>query len=315
MKKEERTNRGVVVMCLLMVAQVFLYQQVSAVPNMEPTALPVDQATEKTEKEEGIVSIPFKFLPSFRTTKDSCGVEKLIKEEGNGTLEVPVNELAVVLVDTWNNNDPEEGEPASGYLKNLQELLEKCRKSGVTVIHAPNHPVVDKYPQYYTLRDTVAKVMESYPQSKSTPVFLDWPESNNKYYDLIRNNRSEGSAPAYFFSPKSKRDISRFLTPLEDEFVVSTHNEFRYVLWKQGIKVILYTGGSLNECMLHRDTGINLLAGSDTRRTRFAIVVVEDCTYIMDSPETSYDEAKQAMLDYYKMKIAVVAHSKKMIFK
>jgi hypothetical protein len=88
--------------------------------------------------------------------------------------------------------------------------------------------------------------------------------------------------------------------------------EFRYVLWKERIKLLLYLGGALNECMQHRDTGINILAGTDSRRTPFTIVILEDCSTAMGSPEISSKMAAKVMLDYFKFKIAFTTNSKQL---
>ena len=76
----------------------------------------------------------------------------------------------------------------------------------------------------------------------------------------------------------------------------------------------MYIGGALNECMQHRDAGINLLAGSDSRRIPITIVVMEDCSEAMASPQFSAETAAKAMLDYFKFKIAFTANSNELQF-
>jgi hypothetical protein len=155
--------------------------------------------------------------------------------------------------------------------------------------------------------------MLDYAHDRLTPPFLMWPprDTSAKTWEI----REKGRAPWYKVYPTKKRDISRFLRPLENEFVLSSYNEFRYVLWKKRIKVLLYVGGALNECILHRDAGINLLAGSDSKRTEFTIVVLSDCTYSMGSPRFDSETTKLVMLDYYMYKITFVANSKDLSFK
>lgn len=92
-------------------------------------------------------------------------------------------------------------------------------------------------------------------------------------------------------------------------------NEFCYVLWQHKIKLLLYAGGALNECMQHRDTAINFLAGSDSRRTGFTIVVLEDCSYAKSTPRLSEPDMAHAMLEYFKCKIAFAGNSKAISFK
>ena len=83
---------------------------------------------------------------------------------------------------------------------------------------------------------------------------------------------------------------------------------------KRGVKLLLYIGGALNECMQHRDTGINYLAGVDSQRTAFTIAVLEDCSSAFDTPHFGAKTTAQVMLDYFKCKIAFVANSKEVEF-
>lgn len=142
---------------------------------------------------------------------------------------------------------------------------------------------------------------------------MNWPDKN-EYKTKIDGARSEGRTAEYLLNPRNERDISKYFLPLSNEYVVSSYDEYRYVLWKEKIKVILYTGGSLNECMLHRDTGINLLAGADSGRTNFTLVVLEDCVFTLSCSKDNYLVTKQVMLDYYKQKIAVVSASDRVKF-
>jgi hypothetical protein len=78
-----------------------------------------------------------------------------------------------------------------------------------------------------------------------------------------------------------KEKISKLLWPddnRENEFLVRYQDEFRYVLWKNKIKNLIYIGGAIDECMLHRSYGINELVGRDENRTKFTIYVLEDFT-------------------------------------
>ena len=249
------------------------------------------------------VKIPVKFYPPGFLESQSTDSES--------TFELPTSEVALVLVDTWNHSDPAEGQPPPQHTQNTQALLNACREHGITMIHAPNHPVVDKYPQYHTIKETV---QDFWPQDPpENPPLLDWPPKDNNIYKQAQKMRSDASTPSPS-SNRKERDISRFLLPLEDEYVLATHNEFRYVLWQHKIKLLLYVGGALNECMQHRDTAINLLAGTDSRRTGFTIVVLEDCCYAKSTPRLSETDMAHAMLEYFKCKIAFAGNSKHISF-
>jgi hypothetical protein len=256
------------------------------------------------------ITIPFQFLPTYRLINDT----ELSCTEGEGSFEVPVDEVAIVLIDTWNSFESDKNAEMQNFFSRLDKFLKLCRENNVTVIHAPNHPVVDKYPQYHEIKSEVEEFMEGYPRIDTTvPPYLSWPVKN-EYKTKIDGLRSEGRTAEYHLNPRSTRDISKYFLPLSNEYVVSSYDEYRYVLWKEKIKVILYTGGSLNECMLHRDTGINLLAGTDSGRTNFTLVVLEDCVFTLSCSKDNYLLTKQVMLDYYKQKIAVVSASDRLRF-
>ena len=249
--------------------------------------------------------IPVKFYPP--------GNLGHIDTDARGTFELPASEVALVLVDTWNSGDPEVGQDPPEDIKPTQNFLQTCRKHGVTVIHAPNHPVVDRYPQYHSIKETV---QDFWPQEPpENPPFLDWPPKTNTVYTQARDMRANALTEDYALKHKvTERDISRFLLPLDDEYVLATHNEFRYVLWQHKIKLLLYVGGALNECMQHRDTAMNLLVGVDSRISGFTLVVLEDCSFAKPTPGLGERAMAHAMFEYFKCKIAFVANSKEIAF-
>jgi hypothetical protein len=260
-----------------------------------------------------ILQLPVRYLPKYRIESDEEGNKHLIKEEGHAILNVPTDEIALVLVDT--RGSPDESTEAGPMRLNQKRLLEKCREHGVTVIHAPNHPVVDKYPQYHRLKAEVDSFVNKYdlvPPHRLS--FLSWPSRSNRIWQETQRIRGEGRAPAFVISPNSEKDISRHLTPLSNEYVLCSNLEFRYILCKERISLLLYVGGALNECMLHRETGINILAGIDGQRVPITIVVLEDCSSAMESPDVDSSTAAKVMLDYFENKIAFVANSEDLRF-
>lgn len=262
-----------------------------------------------------VCSIEARYLPVYRVREGSKGKKDIVMKEGRITLTVPASEIALVLLDTW--DEPQNDMPLSPLLRSQKAILEKCREHGVKIIHAPGHPAVDRYPQYLALKTEVEGLMKKYGAYPNQPLppFLDWPGFyNNEVWQRAEMLRAKGRLPQYKLRPRTEIGISRHLKPLGDEYVLSSYLEFRYVLWKNKIKLLLYIGGSLNECMLQRDTGINLLAGSDSRRIPITVVVLGDCSSAMGSPGLDSEAARKAMLEYYKFKIAFVADSKNICF-
>ncbi len=267
------------------------------------------------------MSIPVRYLPNLILQEHPDGTSKVVREYGRTTIEVPSHEVALVMVDLWDGSDPPSGIEPEGRNKNIKNFLEKCRLHGVTIIHAPNHPVVGKYKQYYDLRAEVNSYLGryDYPHTQLIrragwrignyykEVLYQWPPADlsTEYQDI----RIQGRAAAYKVRPKAERDISRFFKPRPDEFVLVTSDEFRYALWIRKIKVLIYVGGATNECMLHRPTGINRLAGMDDERSNFVIVVMGDCSNAIQSLWCSDDAVDRVMLDYMMTKIAFVGNS------
>jgi len=225
-------------------------------------------------------------------------------KDHSGVLEAGVEQAALVLVDMWNWDDPEEGEKAPDYLVNTQTCLAACRAKGMTIIHAPNYPLTDRYPQHQAIEEEA----EAFAPKTDIPDHMAWPPrdcSTRVQEQALRKAHDMSDAERQ--TMLDKRRISRYALPEDDELVIRTHNTFRYALWKRGITLLVYVGGALNECMLHRDTSLNRITGSDNTRSNFSVVVLEDCVYAMPSGGRPRGENVEAMLNYYRRKIAFTA--------
>lgn len=261
----------------------------------------------------GHLQIPVSFLPDYHPVLRPDGMTVWKEIYGSHDLSVPVANAALVLVDVWNNGDPPQGQPPSVELANIITLVRRAREAGLLVIHAPNFPVVERYDQYHTL----ARETELFYEQQGTDIVQTDPyqqfDPDHTVYDRFRTMRSEHRAKAHNPSEPA-RDISRFVQPLPTEPVVATYAQFRYLLHREGITTLFYTGGALNECMLMRDTGINVLAGMDTRRLPFTIVVLRDCSTALSSPRHDAAMTKDVMLDFYMRKIAFVGQASDLNF-
>lgn len=262
------------------------------------------------------VSILVRFLPDYdieylpdRTVRKSL-------KYGRGVVEATTDKVALVLVDCWEYvNRPRE---PSGHYKNIAALLEKARAHGITIIHAPNHPVVDKYSTYHALHREVDSFLRlDFPQ-KVVLCVLDllmirhkeinkWPPAG--FCREVYQMRQEARTLHYMGEPPSERKIAHFLRPREGEFVVESSEEFRYVLWLRKINLLLYVGGATNECILHRPTGVLNLVGSN-----YVIVLLGDCTAPSPSPWCDNEVVQKVFEDYYMRSIGYVANSKEIIW-
>lgn len=170
---------------------------------------------------------------------------------GRGTIETTSDRIALVLVDTWEYSSDPMPEPA-GHYRNIAALLGEARAHGVTIIYAPNHPVVDKYVQYQTLHrevdsfvgsslfEEMRRVLPSPSQDRRQELY-EWPPPEFRLE--VDQMRREAKTKHYMARPSGERDIPYFLQPKENEFVVESSNELRYLLWLRGIYVLLYGGG------------------------------------------------------------------------
>ena len=86
----------------------------------------------------------------------------------------------------------------------------------------------------------------------------------------------------------------------------------RYVIWRHQIKLLLYMGGAMNECLLLRPTGINRLRNAmpDEKETLpITIVALEDCSVASGSSKFDNTLFKKAISDFYKKNIALISSS------
>lgn len=246
------------------------------------------------------VMIPVRFLSG--KTPDG----RLAEQQGE--LKVKSNDIALILVDTWGAQ-----RDTTRTVRHIAALLSACRKHHITIIHAPNYPVVEKYDQYFKIRKIVRLATAQYYSRRFEMPFLNWPPGDNYAVKQSRKLRAtvEKRVPQKSWH---KRKIITALKPRESEFVVQSYEELRYVLYKRKINTLFYAGMALNECILHRETGIYRMSGIGDEPVPFTIVVFEDCVKAM--PTLTYDDKamKQAMLEYYKIRLAFISQSSKLSF-
>lgn len=251
--------------------------------------------------------LPVEFLPKYSVVQDRNRYEKLEISTGKDTLVLSTENVGLILIDTWGSKN--EDSIPNGRVKRQKLFLQRARNSNVTIIHAPNKPVVDKYPQYHRIKKIVLDSLHNYKNPKILPVFLEYPSYENEIYLQQKLIRKSNKAPVYELFPTTDRDISIHLKPEDDEYVVESYKELRYVIWRHQLKLLVYMGGATNECMLHRDTGINRFAGIDKERFPISIVVLEDCSEAGGSTMLNDNLFSIAMFEYLKQKISFISKS------
>ncbi|MDD5727460.1 MAG: hypothetical protein PHV59_02750 [Victivallales bacterium] len=288
-------------------SQLFPFPQMSYIKNYMYLKLTKETSEENNVNNNFKATIPCQYSGYCLNRKNRKEILSIKEYSKNITCQC--SELALVLVDTW-----DQGKNKISLIRNRQKnFLQKCREAGVTIIYANNLLNSSGYIQY---RKLTAEMRINH--IKKTNQIPRYRLNKNKYSDFARKLRIEAKRPYYYIHRLDNiknRSISRFLKPELGDYIVNTFDEFMYVLHKNHIKIIMYMGGSINECMLHRDTGINILAGSDNYNMNYLIILIEDCIKAIRTENFDKETIKKVFLDYLKKKIAFISNSKDIIFK
>ena len=106
------------------------------------------------------------------------------------------------------------------------------------------------------------------------------------------------------------------MIPTKYEYVLSSYEELRYVIWRHNLKLLIYMGGSMNACILTRPSGINRMQNTildNGRALPISIVVLEDCSIIGESIMNS-QSYKMAIVELFKRNYTIIANSEKIKF-
>lgn len=240
----------------------------------------------------------------------------LVDKEKKKVINVTSDKAALVLIDTWEDDS---GKLDNCY-RNIKTLLEQARKHGVTIIHAPSHPVVDRYPQYHALRGEVEAFLQAsffeklvsryYFAIKKGHKLAEWPPEVNVSAGKLKPvmHKFSWKTLASMDTPGSDVDIALCFRPQNDEFVLFTEEELRYVLWRRRIQVLLYAGQRTNGCILDRPAGVLNLGGSN-----YTIVLIGDCSVPFPSPNYSTETVQKVFEEYYRRR-GFVTYSKDIIW-
>ena len=194
--------------------------------------------------------------------------------------DVPLGEIALVLVDVWNNHFSrdtlERIEQVT--VENVVPVVEACRSGGMTVIHAPAWPVAGKSPNLLNLVPANEKARSTYP---NTP---DWPPEEFR--------RKRGPYARYARPPEPQdeervrlraeyRDFHPLVKPVGEEPVVPSGEALHRLCARQGILHLVYVGFNTNACIIRRDYGVYNMGDRG-----YTIILLRDCTTGMETHET-----------------------------
>lgn len=256
------------------------------------------------------VKIPVRMLPDYEVNDGKIVAVKY----GNGRIEIKSHQIALVMIDC---RQIAEGSQLPEYSENIITMLRECRKYGVTIIHSPNSPTIEKYPQYHDLKREIALFKEKSMVEKliSRIADLDRKESvrtwtaarfHSSVYDSVRGPVLDRLR---LISSNTSQDILDQLKPEKDEYVLESLEELFYVLWRRDIKLLFYVGVASNVCMLYRPTGALNLAGSN-----YVAVMLGDCSMPAIGPGDDRQTVRKIIEDFWMSKVGYVASSKEIVW-
>lgn len=239
------------------------------------------------------LEIPVTYLPEYQKIKTPSGKEKVITKYGQKELQINNSEVALVLVDVWEKYwTSKDGTALWGPMRKAKKFLEKARKNGIHIIHAPGNEIAVRYAQNMKLKAETQSFLKLPSAQKA---ISQWPSSEN--FEKLRSSKFSfnASSPA----KTANGNIAKPFRPIKGEAVVGNRNQFRYYLWKNKIKTLIYIGGSTNACVLNHDVGLY-------HQTSFTSILLSDASGPSPSPRHDWLVVKEVMEDFIMGSLAYV---------
>lgn len=199
------------------------------------------------------------------------------------TVEMPVEQTALILIDVWDIESEREPNPPVGdqiVHTAIAPLLEAARAADMLVIHAAHRPVgwdgLNTGPRAdYRGGDAMARDQLP-PEVAAQPINPDeWPPREfryrvGEYGQFARNDRPAYMPYAYV------RGIHPGALPVrrDREFIESAFDQVQSLLRENGILHLLYVGQWTNGCVVMRDVGIRRMSALG-----YNTVILRDATW------------------------------------
>ena len=194
-------------------------------------------------------------------------------------------ETALVMVDVWDIHPYESHLERGAQItqERIAPVVDMCRETGVTVVHAPSPGQAVTFPQW------VRYAGEREVSGRGQTPAQEWPPAEF---------RSRSGAFAKYGKPRSarrekwlreqmpKRTIMDCVQPQPEDFVIANGDQLHRLLTHRKVLHLLYAGFAANMCMLHRDYGICAM-----HKRGYNIVLLGDCTTAIESADTLPDMA------------------------
>jgi nicotinamidase-related amidase len=203
-------------------------------------------------------------------------------EEANNRYEeknlvVDSNQMALILVDCWDENDINQT-----FLRRAADIVravivpfaEFCRRAGILVIHAPSLSVAGRYVEWM-------ENPEDWDRNPPQPV---WPPED------FRNRTGEHAELAWSLTPvledwydymENRMMIMSEIEPVQGDLVVATGDQLHALLSRKRILHLLYAGFATNMCVPNKDYGMRAMISQG-----YHAVLLRDTTTAVESHET-----------------------------
>ncbi len=209
---------------------------------------------------------------------------------------LPVDEIALVLVDCWEYFPLESfvGRAEAICRTKIQPVIAACRELGLAVVHAPSPNWAANYPEFHY-------GLEAPEKDLPRPSVKGWPPELDEAFAVPRTSEE----PVYkAWHEKAFPDhlkISPHVAPAGDDIVVSTGDDLHALCRERRIKHLVYAGFATNICVLFRDYGVRAM-----KERGYNIVFIRDSTTAVESGETVGDlGATKAAVFFIETKVGV----------
>ena len=205
-------------------------------------------------------------------------------------IEIPVDQMALVLIDTWNVERERFGAGERlDVAAEIRPLLDLARELDLVVLHAPHRWIgwdgLNRRQSGEDFRGPSSMSRDRVPESPQAERFAEqeWPPVEFVFRVGEYGQYSTNSNPAYLPYPRILGLHPDLLPKKRDrEFIVSRIDKIQEIFREHGILHLLYVGGATNKCIVNRPVGIRNMAakGYNTLIVRGATVGSElESTY------------------------------------
>ncbi|MCK5805984.1 MAG: isochorismatase family protein [Lentisphaeria bacterium] len=193
---------------------------------------------------------------------------------------VPANQCALVCIDCWSWHFSEETFSRIDDISRnrIAPLLEACRKTEMTIVHAPANPVASRHPNLVQFRADGEVSSPPWPDSPSWPP-QEFRSKTAEFAEFAKP--SEPSMVERARHGSTLRDFHESCRPQGNEPVVIDGEDLHRLCAERGILHLFFLGFNTNACVMMRDYGLPAMV-----RRGYHGILVRDCTTGMEIADT-----------------------------